>query len=67
MIRQNEYKKIKDKTVTEYDKVTNRGLVLTHMRSDGVLKRQDISLEMNRRMIESIEGLIKNHLKKQIN
>ncbi len=48
------YKNIKDHFSTGFENISNKELVHKTKRSDNSLERQEISLEMNRRLIDEI-------------
>lgn len=54
MSKSDEYKNIKDSFETGFEAISNKELVHKHKTTPNKYGRQDISLEMNRRLIDEI-------------
>lgn len=55
MSKLDNYKNMKDSFETGYENISDKELVHLHKTTDSMTKRQDISLEMTRRLKQSIE------------
>lgn len=63
MSQPDEYKTIKDSFSTGFENTSNKELVHRHKTTDNEYGRQDISLEMNRRLIDEIKEFNENSSK----